>query len=108
MNDSGHRLTIAGQHVATLTWSDESDFPWARGPLEPAAGWPLLEPFLITTAHGSRRLDDNALAAEHPPHTWRLESGSDEEPFYLHTLVLNTDTAAAWRCGLDPLDADDE
>ncbi|GAA2596345.1 hypothetical protein GCM10010399_28650 [Dactylosporangium fulvum] len=97
------RLELAGRHVVTLTWTG-GDFPWVHGSWEPGPGFPLLEAFLRpSTVDGRLHLDDNTLAAEHPPQEWLL-TAEGEEPVFLHTLVLSPGGHAAWRFGPDPSD----
>lgn len=95
---------IGPHHVGTLTQLSD-DFPWAHGTFEPGPAFAAFAGYFAAQGDGRRWLsDDDLAAAGHQPETWQLvaESGTDDEPWFVHALVLSGENDASWRMGTEP------
>ncbi|WP_018353384.1 hypothetical protein [Longispora albida] len=106
MGNSVSKWLVGDRHVASLVLVS-GDFPWLHGRMEPGPDFALVAGYFGPGPAEGRWLADEALAAAgHPPSTWLLIDEDDDEPCYLHTLVLREADTVSWRFGLDPLDLD--
>lgn len=102
------RVAINGQTIGVVRWGQDSDFPWAKGSFEPIDGFEAFERFFKRNPQphnaSGRWLQDEQLAAEGIGADKLLLIGEDEdEPSFIHALVLHDDGRAAWRFGDEPL-----
>lgn len=103
-------LYIDGKRVCALRVGPQSDFPWFVGSFEPLEHFHEYEKF-FHAGSGQEHLPDRwlredllkACGVDAGDLIVEDEGYTDEEPTFLHALVIRDDGHARWRIGPEPI-----
>lgn len=97
------KFFIRNTCIGELEWSEDSDFPWAKGRFIPNEYYNEFNQY-FTCSNNSRELDAEKLLMDGYSYSDLQILADNEEISYLYTLILDDDFKAYWRFGFEPLE----